>query len=403
MRPYITWLRRGTGRFLAPVLLGFLLMALFSQPDWMIELDWATRLTAASVLVVSPAVAAVAAFDTSRRLRPTLTLLGRGSVRKPWHIAFPSLAVVTWAVVAYLLTWLVAAAVVSINDGIGIHDWWVFPEVVAPLVGAGSIGLFAGMVAGPRLAPPAAVMTLLAALVCAAPWGRGPFEAVTTYGTLTGLQRPPVRAVAVVVGVLVLALAVATAAVESNRPAGARSAVLGLCAGVAAVATVLPSAWPWKVEIYDVTDEAYGCVGSAPAVCGPRSRLPLLPPVQASLAEAYTQLAGTEFIRPTAFRVTRLDHYAHLDGAAPLDFDPADVHNDRYDNDAVARALVRPHQCSELFVASSAEPLLQAQDVVIPWLLQVLAGETAATPVPDDVSLAFARIQNCRPMTGDLR
>jgi hypothetical protein len=206
-----------------------------------------------------------------------------------------------------------------------------------------------------------------------------------------------------VIAVLVLALGAFLAAVETNRAKGMRRVVLGLGAGLIAVAAVAPVAGPWRSEAFRATTEAYGCIGSAPAVCGPRSRLPLLRPVQTSLARSYLSLAGTDFVRPMAFRVTRYDHYAELGGAAPLEFNPEEIHNGRYSNVALAGALLRPHQCTELFSSLAGGPLMEAQDRIRPWLLQVLARETAAVPVPAEVSSAFELIEHCRPMTWNLR
>jgi hypothetical protein len=46
---------------------------------------------------------------------------------------------------------------------------------------------------------------------------------------------------------------------------------------------------------------------------------------------------------------------------------------------------------------------MEAQDRIRPWLLQVLARETASVPVPAEVSSAFELIEHCRPMTWNLR
>jgi hypothetical protein len=403
MRAYAIWLRRGVGAPLGVVLLAFVLTSLLTQPDWQVETDWATRLTAASLIVVCPCVAAAAAFDTSRRWRPTLALLSRGSARRSWTIALPALAVVGWAVLAYLVAWAVAAVVVAAHHGVGVTDWWIFPEIVAPLIGAGMVGLAVGSGVAGRSAAPLAAVAVVAALVVASPWGRGPFEAVTTYGTLTGLQRSPARALAAIAAGLAVALAAFTAAREVQRPDGRRRPVLGAVAVAVVLAAVVPAAWPWHQDVYEVTQEPYGCIGRAPSVCGPRSRLPMLRPVQASFAAAYLKLGATDFTRPTSFRVTRVDHYSELDGAAPLDFDPAFIQGTRYAPGAVAQALVRPHQCRELFGATSAIPLLKAQDRVVPWLQAVLVGRASARPVPADVESSFQLIEHCTPMTGNLR
>jgi len=101
--------------------------------------------------------------------------------------------------------------------------------------------------------------------------------------------------------------------------------------------------------------------------------------------------------------VTRLDNYAQLDGAAPLDFDPAFIRGSRYSDDAVARILARPHQCQEMFDATGSVPILDAQDRVVPWLRAVLSGQTSARPVPPEIETAFKVIEDCTPMTRNLR
>lgn len=178
--------------------------------------------------------------------------------------------------------------------------------------------------------------------------------------------------------------------------------MFGFCAIAIVAGTALPAAWPWQQDAYVPTQEAYGCVGSSPSVCGPRSRLRLLVPVQTSLADAYRKLEGTDFTRPTSFRVTRVDHYSDLHGAAPLDFDPAFIRGDHYDRGATALALLRPHQCRELFDAAGSVAILNAQDRILPWLTAVLDDEVAL-PIPAAVQSAFEVIETCSPMTGDLQ
>jgi hypothetical protein len=170
-----------------------------------------------------------------------------------------------------------------------------------------------------------------------------------------------------------------------------------------ATAVVLPAAWPSESQVYEVSREPVGCVGHHPAVCGPVSRLPLLEPVQRSLADGYRRLDGTPFVAPQRFTVARLDHYAKLGSAAPLDFDPANVTARGYTPDATARALARPHQCAELYSAKEAGPILDAQDVVQGWLVAVLVGQAPPHPVPPRVTASFDAIRSCRVMRGDLR
>lgn len=411
------WLRRGTGAPLAVLICAFVLISLLTQPQWRLELDWATRLSASSVLLTTPFVAAAAAFDTGHRLRSTLARLGLGSPRLRLHVLAPAVAVAVWVVTAYVVAWVVAAAIVTAHHGVGVTDWWVFGEISAPLVAAAFVGSLLALVlpeaVSAVLGAPLAAVTVLAGTVLASPWGRGPFEAVTTFGTLTGLERPVVRAVTVIGADVVLAAAAAAAVAAAYRPERARRVLFGGCAVVMLAATVLPAAWPWTRDVYTVSTEAVACVGTAPAVCGPASRARLLVPVQASLAAAYTTLAGTDFAGPSTYTVTRLDHYADLHGAAPLDFDPALLHegpghdgledprSDVYAQPGVVAALLRPHQCRELFNAEQALAILNAQDRVRPWLQAVLEERTAARPVPTAVQTAFTVIESCDVMTTD--
>ncbi|WP_432507595.1 hypothetical protein [Kineococcus arenarius] len=405
------WLRRGLGTPLAVLIAAFVLISLLTQQQWRLELDWATRLSAASVLVTTPFVAAAAAFDTGRRFRPTLAHLTLGAARHRLQVLTPGLAITVWAVLAYVVVWVVAALIVTAHDGVGVTDWWVFAEIAAPLLAAGLLGTAVAMLLPSSItgfvAAPVAAVTVLAGTVAASPWGRGPFEAVTTFGTLTGLQRPAVQAVATIAAALVLALLAAVAAREAHRPAPARRGVLAACTALVLTAALAPAVWPWREGVYVVSNEPVRCVGSAPAVCGPASRTRLLVPVQTSLAKAYRTLAGTDFTRPAKYTVTRLDHYADLDGAAPLDFDPTLIHHTEggtasYARSGVLAALLRPHQCREVFTAQRAPLILDAQDRVRPWLDAVLAGQTPARPVPTAVQSAFDVIADCDVVTGNL-
>lgn len=403
MKVVTIWLRRGTGPFLALAVLAILWSTLLPQRDWRIELDWATRLSAGPLLLICPGVAAAAAFDTARRLRPTLAYLSRGSTRPSAHLALPALAVIAWASFAYVLTWVLAAGVVAASSGVGVTAWWVFPEIIGPMVGAGAVGMLAGMAVGGAWASPLAAVAILAGAVAASPWGRGPFEAVTTYGTLTGLERPAHRAMAAIAGALVVAFGAVLAALELQRPAArARGGVVFSCTTAILLGALAPAAWPWRQDIYVFTSEPYGCIGQAPSVCGPKSRLPLVRPMQAALAGAYRKLEGTDFTKPTSFRVTRLDHYSELQGAAPLDFDPALLNEGRSNTWIVASALLRPSQCLDWFDAPSSKRISDAQDRARPWLEEVLAGGTPARPVPAAVASAFKVVEGCTAMTWDL-
>lgn len=394
------WARRGLGLPVGAFVAGIILTTLLTQPDWRVEMDWATRLTASSVLLVCPIIAAAAAFDTSSRFRPAIGQLSLASTRRRWNHMWPAFAVGTWAVASYALVWVIAAGVVWRAGGVGITDWWVFPEIILPVLTASLCGLAIGMLVSGRLAAPLAAVVVFSTSLIAAPWGRGPFEAVPTFGTLTGLQRAPARASFGLAGVICLSLLFLAIASELHRSQRARRSLVSLGAVVAATVAVLPAALPWSTTAFVTTRETYGCLGQNPRVCGPKSRLPLLEPVAISLRDAYAKLQGTDFVQPREFRITRYDDYSQLHGDAPLDFDPAYIKDGRYSIGATVNLLLRPHQCKELFSATSAVPILEAQDRTAPWLAGVLQGRRPARPVPDAIKADFALTRNCTVLTG---
>ncbi|QNN48404.1 hypothetical protein H9L10_08580 [Phycicoccus endophyticus] len=385
----------------ALVVLAAVASTVASRSDWFLEADWGLRLTSSTVVLVSPLVAAGAAFVTARRYHPSLAAAARAGTRAPWVHLAPAAALAGAAGVAYVLVWTGVLVAVAASGGIGPTDVWVVPETVVPVVAAAALGGVVGHLVRSLVSPLVAAVLVLLTAVVASPWGRGPFEAVTTYGTLTGLERPPAQAAVTVVaaGLIVLGCALAVTRLSAGDPPRVVGSVLALAL---VLATVAPAAWPWQDQVYRVSTEATGCVGSNPRLCGPQSRLPLLAMAQPTFARAYERLRGTPFVAPTAFRVTRLDHYSQLDGAAPLDFDPSQIPDDRAATSQVVAALLRPHQCADLFDATGAVALLDAQDVVRPWLTGVLEDRVPAQPVPDEVADAFSVVLSCRVMTGDL-
>lgn len=398
MRAVWLWLRTGASIPLFLVVLGAVASTVLTSDDWHVEMDWGLRLTASSVVFVAPLVAASAAYETARRHRPVFGDFAQASVRgKVVHLV-PVVATVLAAATAFVVAWLVVVITSAASGGIPPTDPWVFPETLMPVVAAAFLGGLVGHWLTGIGAPIAAVVAVFSTALLVSPWGRGPFEAVTTYGTLTGLERPPAQAAAAVLGAVVTVVLCAFAVTGwRDRRAGFRAAVV---AGLVA-AWVAPSAWPWTDQVYRVSTEATGCVGSEPALCGPRSRLPLLARAQPSFALAYERLRGTAFAQPTSFRVTRLSHYSTLGDSAPLDFDPASLRQGAYPSGRVVAALLRPHECKALFDAEQALPLLEAQERLTPWLLHVVEGRRSAQPVPPDVVADFSAITECDVFTGD--
>lgn len=404
MRPLGIWLRRGPAAWLGLLVLGFGGTTVFSQSEWVVEWDWGARLLAAAVIVLSPIVAAAVAYQHATMVRRGLGTLARGSVRGSLPVLLPAGAVALTTSLAVIVLWVAIGVRTVLAGGIGPTDAWVYAEVLAPLWAAAAVGLLVGSVVDGVLAGPVAGVALVIITALGSLFGRSPFSAVTTYGTLTGLERPPGQAAVVVACCLgMTALALFGAALVWRGTLTRHRSALPLVAAALVALAVVPAATPWHDQVFRASAEPRACVEGVPAVCGPQSRLPLLVPVQRSFHRAYTVLDGTPFVEPSAFTVTRLDQYSSLGSAAPLDFDPAYLRDGAYDNGAVARALVRPHQCEGLFDASAAVPLLDAQDVVLPWLQGVLNSGRRPAQVPPPVLAAFDVIESCTVRTTDLQ
>lgn len=277
-------------------------------------------------------------------------------------------------------------------------DPWMWWEVLLPLYAASGIGYLVGSRLRPAIAVPTAAVADLLVVAVFATYGRGPLSSQTTYGTMTGIERPPWQAIAA----LVSSAALACLCVLLTRNRTKRGRLSALAAVLALGLVVLPVIYPWHDPVFRVTKEPIACAPGIPEICGPRSRLPLLKQLQSTMAEAYASLIETPVVAPRRFTVTRYDHYSDLRDSAPLDFDPALLKDGRYSVDGVARILARPHQCKELFAAESATRILDAQDVVIRWVQSVLSGTRSATPVPLAVVSAYEVIETCQVMTNDL-
>ncbi|MGL5865076.1 MAG: hypothetical protein ACRCYX_04275 [Dermatophilaceae bacterium] len=382
------------------MVLGAVASSVLFDTSWRLEADWGLRLTSSTVTFVAPVVAAAAAFETGRRHHPVFASFAAASTRGPLVHLIPPSAIAITATLGYVVIWAGVLVTVVVSNGILPTDVWVVPETVFPVISATFLGALVGEWIRARTAAIVAAGVVVVAAVVVSPWGRGPFEVVTTYGTLTGLERPTDQAAAATLASVVTAVVCVLGARSARASVRPRLSFAMVVAVLFAV-WVVPVALPWPDQVYRVSTEEVGCVGSAPALCGPRSRVPLLAMAQPTFAEAYRRLAGTEFTGPNSFRVTRLGHYSELDGAAPLDFDPAALDDGEYDPTNVVDALLRPHECRELFDAEAAVPVLLAQERTVPWLREVIDGRRAAVPTPVEVSRDFATILNCDVYTGN--
>lgn len=92
MRALFLWLRRGAGLMIFATIGGFLLATSAYVHPWLLDAGWGMRNSAAVVLIFCPFLAAVVAYDVSRRVNPTLAEVARGSSRGMFAAFLPMTA-----------------------------------------------------------------------------------------------------------------------------------------------------------------------------------------------------------------------------------------------------------------------------------------------------------------------
>lgn len=397
MRALLLWLRRGTSLLVLPTLVGFLLATSASTHPWLLDADWGVRYTSAAVFIFAPLVAAVAAYDVSRRVHPTLAHVARGSVRGAAALLLPVAAAVVWAVAASAVSWTVIWTAVSLSAGIGPRDPWVYAETAAAYLAAAAVGALVGHRAkGVAGAAFAAGLVLIVGTVLAG-WGVKAFQVASSSGTMIGIERTPVRAglaIALNLSIALLCLAALRLTTGVSRPS--RVALAAVALPLAAV-LVMHVALPIRDSEYRPTREAQACVGDAPVVCGPEGAARLLQKAQRDLAQARLALRESQLPLPERFAIARGDAVRSLGpSVAELSYDPSALVDGHLRREALVQALAAPRVCDALFHESTAPEYLDYLSEVGGWLDgQLQATAAGLEPAPASVQAAYAKLSTC--------
>ena len=395
MNPLRLWMRRGAG-ILVPVTLGpLLLLTLVPGHRWYLDADWGLRNAAVVVGFYTPVLAAIAAFDASRRLHPTLAMVGRSGSRG-WGVTLvPPGAALAWTVLLTVTAWVGVVATAVGSGGIAPVDWWIAPETLLAYAAALAVGQWIGSMVRGVLAP---VLAAVLVIVATLPTGVGvrALQVATTTGTMVGLDRTPSRAL-VSIGVdasILLLFAGLTIATNRGR-ARPRSAVLA--ALVLPLVITLGLSVRSPAEEFQPTQAATVCVGSSPRVCGPTRTERLLTIAQRDLAQATSALAASGLTPPSQYAIARGDAARALGpGITQLPIELSSLTRNHLPRAALIDALAQPRLCAALYTAQSAEEYIELADMVSSWIGQQLALPGGPTgPAPADVQDANRRLNEC--------
>lgn len=396
MRALFLWLRRGAGLLIFATIVGFLLATSASVHPWLLDAGWGMRNSAAVVLIFCPFLAAVVAYDVSRRVNPTLAEVARGSSRGSFAAFLPMTAAFLWALVATAVSWLVIGIAASLAGGVGASDPWIYFETMSAYAAAAAVGTLVGNhVKGVTSVAVAAGIVLAAAMVLA---GQGikAFQVVYSSGTMIGLERTPARAaLAIAVNLSIALLCIGVAGLTSGVRRPSRFA-LGALAIPLVASLVIAVTLPIRDSEYRPSRETQACVGSSPVVCGPARAADLLRGAQRDLAAARLKLRDSEMALPDRFVIARGDAARALGSSATvLEYDPSSLVDGHLGRDVLVQDLATPRLCEALYGEGAQEYLDLISEVSV-WLMKAL--EPAQGPseaAPAAVRAAYAKLLTC--------
>lgn len=395
MSPLRLWMRRGAG-VLVPVTLGpLLLLTLGSSQGWFLDADWGLRSAGVVVGFYTPVLAAMAAYDATTRVQPTLAMVGRSGSRGWGVTLLPPGAAFVWAAVAMAAAWAVVVAVVVVSRGIAPADWWVVLETLFAFAAALAVGSWIGNHAGGVLAPALAAVVVIAATLLKF-LGVTAFQVVSSSGPMVGIERTPSRALVTIgvnASIVVLFLGLELSGNRGRR----RPPVVALVALALPLVITLGLSVDREAEEYRPTQEASVCVGSDPVVCGPARAQRLLTVAQRDLADATVALGRSGLPLPDAFMVARGESVRELGpDRAELPVQLASLGRGHLSRSVVLDALSQPHVCAALFEAPTAEEYLNLAAGVRAWMDQQLSLPAGASgPAPGAVLDAYHRLDSC--------
>lgn len=403
--PLRLWLRRGTATLAFPAMVAIELVILFSRGGWNHEWDWALAQAAQGTLLVAPLVTGLVAFDRSRRVEPTLSLM---AVSAPRGVrALLALPAAGWIVsaAAWLVCVAVALAMAWRGGASGSPDAFAFVEPPVLLLASSCIGFAVGSWTRSVLAAPAAAAGMFLSRILAGAMSlhlEGLLGAGGSTGSLVTTDRTPQMAVSLMCVHLALAcLAVAVAVPRLSAVARRRSAFsVALTGGAVVAALVGYGATAARLDPFRWTASPDTCSRGVATVCGPQEGAYLVRASQRSLSAALRRLEPSGVDWRTS--------YVLVHGVAPvpdqgvLRAGPEQIHGGRLETDAIVATLMNPRLCSALFDDRRAQSVLDDQTRVMEWLTPTLRSTRPVEAAPQSVKDAYRRLETCTPFTGRL-
>jgi hypothetical protein len=390
------WLRRGAGLLIFATIGGFLAALSASSHPWLLDAGWGIRNSAGLVLIFCPLLAAVVAYDVSRRVNPTLAEVGRGSSRGMFAAFLPMTAAFLWALAATAVSWAVIGMAASSAGGVGASDPWIYLETISAYAAAAAVGTLVGNhVKGVTSVAVAAGIVLAAAVVLAGP-GIKAFQVASSWGTMIGLERTPLRAaLAIAVNLSIALLCMGVAGLTSGVRRPSRLA-LGALAIPLVASLIIAVTLPIRDSEYRATREAQACVGSSPVVCGPARATDLLSWAQHDLAAARLKLRDSQLALPARFVIARGDAARALGSSAtPLEYDPSSLVDGHLGRDVLVQDLATPRLCEALY-GEGPQEYLDLIFGVSQWLTKALEpGQGPSEAAPPAVRAAYAKLLTC--------
>jgi hypothetical protein len=359
-----------------------------------------------STLLVTPLLAGLVAYDRSRRLEPTMTLLGAASPRGRQG----ALALVAASWLVTVAAWVAAIGYAALraaaSGAAGLPDPWVFIEAPAVLFLGACVGLAIGsVVAGLLAGPLAAIAVYLGEIFGDSLRMEGVFQAAPVTGSLVTLERTPANAAALIA--LHCALAISALAFALTDAPGTRrlrpGSIAPITTSLLLVFTAAGGVWYTSARAapYRPVTAAQLCLGRAVVVCGPEKAEPILRIAARSLDESIVRLSGSGIDWQNRYSMQTAQPIPAEHGV--LSANTEHISDGSLGRDNIIQTLGLPRLCRAYFSDQLSRPLLDDAGTVQEWVDARLDASPPVQQAPPGVTAAYARLRTCPPMTSPLR
>jgi len=381
-----------------PILVAVVLAALSSRSGW--DWEWARAVSWASgnSVLLCPIAAGLAALEAWRVGRPASTNAMASSIRGPRALRMVVVVVWAYCALALLVGVLVAVLVAGRNDPSG--PWGVSAafRATTALLAATALGGVVGAYWRHPAAAPIVGLAIYFFPLLLGPFGlRDVFVAGGATGTLAGSE--PNLTVLVAHVALHLSLTTAALIFLQHRVLPATGRRLVLRAGALSVAGIL-------LGIYVATGPIAN--GQVPArstetcVTSSRGTIDVCGPLGGQLYQVAADSLEEASDRVLELGVIPASRYG--DGGNGIMLSPGrgiltitveDIENDRLSVSDVVLALATPNACPALYGSEMPTRLLDAQEALAGWTLDVLNGATPATDDNTAAAETMAALSEC--------